>query len=146
VAALSDVVKDPVKRRAVVDDCTALIDAEVGDKRGLTGAAIKAAYMTVKNIKPGFIGSAMNDLLDPFSQKVDPFWADCQAKKANARQFFTLKKAEIANALLGITDARAERSQHKVLVKAYHRLRPQAVSHIGDAMPRLADLIAKHAS
>ena len=45
-----------------------------------------------------------------------------------------------------ITDARAERSQHKVLVKAYHRLRPQAVNHIGDAMPRLADLIAKHAS
>jgi hypothetical protein len=33
-----------------------------------------------------------------------------------------------------------------VLVKAYHRLRPQAVSHIGDAMPRLADLIVKHAS
>ena len=76
MAALSEVVKDPAKRRAVVDDCTALIDAEVGDKRGLTGVAIKAAYMTVKNIKPGFIASAMNDLLDPFSQKVDPFWAD----------------------------------------------------------------------
>jgi hypothetical protein len=57
VAALSDVVKDPAKRRAVVDDCTALIDAEVGDKRGLTGVAIKTAYMTVKNIKPGFIAS-----------------------------------------------------------------------------------------
>jgi hypothetical protein len=146
VAALSDVVKDPAKRRKVVDDCVAMIDAEVGDKRGLTGAAIKAAYMTVKNIKPGFVGSAMNDLLDPFSQKVDPFWADCQAKKSNARQFFSLKKTEIANALLSITDARADRSEHKVLVKAYHRLRPQAVNHIGDAMPRLADVIVKHAS
>jgi hypothetical protein len=146
VPALSDVVKDPVKRRAVVDDCVKLIDAEVGDKRGLTGAAIKAAYMTVKNIKPGFVGAAMNDLLDPFSQKVDPFWAECQAKKSNARQFFALKRAEIANALLSITDQRADRSEHKVLVKAYHRLRPQAVNHIGDAMPRLADVIVKHAS
>ena len=146
MSTLSEVIRDPAKRRAVVDDCTALIDAEVGDKRGLTGAAIKAAYMTVKNIKPGFISSAMNDLLDPFSQKVDPFWADCQAKKSNARQFFTLKKNDVANALLAITDAKAERSQHKVLVKAYHRLRPQAVNHIGDAMPRLADLIVKHAS
>jgi hypothetical protein len=146
VAALSDVVKDPNKRRAVVDDCVQLIEAEVGDKRGLTGAAIKAAYMTVKNIKPGFVTGAMNDLLDPFSQKVDPFWAECQSKKANARQFFSLKKTEIANALLAITDGKADRSEHKVLVKAYHRLRPQAVSHIGDAMPRLADVIVKHAS
>jgi hypothetical protein len=146
VAALSEVVKDPAKRRAVVGDCVSLIEAEVGDKRGLTGAAIKAAYMTVKNIKPGFVSAAMNDLLDPFSAKVDPFWAECQEKKANARQFFALKRGEIANALLSITDGKADRSQHKVLVKAYHRLRPQAVSHIGDAMPRLADVIVKHAS
>jgi hypothetical protein len=146
VAALSDVVKDPTKRRAVVNDCVTLIEAEVGDKRGLTGAAIKAAYLTVKNIKPGFVAQAMNDLLDPFSQKVDPFWVECQQKKANARQFFALKKGEIANALLAITDGKADRSEHKVLVKAYHRLRPQAVNHIGDAMPRLADVIVKHAS
>jgi hypothetical protein len=146
VPALSEVVKDPKKRRAVVDDCVLLIEAEVGDKGGLTGMAIKAAYATVKNIKPGFVGGAMNDLLDPFSDKVDPFWADCQAKKANPRQFFTQKKGEIANALLAITDVRADRSQHKMLVKTYHKLRPQAVNHIGDAMPRLADVIVKHAS
>jgi hypothetical protein len=146
VPALSEVVKDPAKRRRVVDDCVALIDAEVSDKGGLTGVAIKTAYMTVKNVKPGFVAAAMNDLLDPFSQRVDPFWAECQSTKQDPRRFFTTRKADVANALLSITDARAARSDHKVLVKAYHRLRPQAVSHIGDAMPRLSDLIAKHAS
>ena len=144
--ALSEVVKDPTRRRAVVDDCVNLIEAEVHDKSGLTGMAIKAAYGAVKNIKPGFVALAMNDLLDPFSQKVDPFWAECQSKKANARTFFQSKRTDIANALLSITDVRAGKSDHKVLVKAYHKLRPQALSHIGDAMPRLADLIVKHAS
>lgn len=146
MGSLVEVIKDAGRRRQVVDDAATLIDSEVHDKGGLSGMAIKAAYATVKGLRPGMIQMSLDALLDDFSAKVDPFWQQCVAEKAQPRAFFTGRKSEIANALLGITDDRAKKSQHKVLKGAYEKLRPQAVEHIGVAMPRLADLVQKHAS
>lgn len=146
MGSLVETVKDAVRRRLVVDDCVALIEAEVEEKRGLKGRAIKLAYRTVKGLKPGMIGMAMDGLLDDFAARLDPFWQECQATGAEPRDFFVRRKAEVADALLGITDDRARKSPHKVLVSAYTRLRPQAAEHIGVAMPRVAQLLVKHAS
>lgn len=146
MGSLQETVKDQARRKAVIDDCAGLIDAEVSDKGGLSGMAIKAAYATVKGLRPGMIPMAMDGLLDDFSAKVDPFWARCQESGARPRDFFTKEKQAIANALLGITDDRAKKTPHRTLKAAYEKLRPQAVDHIGAAMPRLADLIQKHAS
>ena len=146
MGSLIEVIKDATRRRQVVDDAATLIDSEVHDKGGLSGMAIKAAYASVKALKPGMIQMSMDALLDDFSARVDPFWQKCVEEKAQPRAYFSARKGEIANALLGITDDRAKKSQHKVLKGAYERLRPQAVDHIGAAMPRLADLIQKHAS
>lgn len=145
MGSLHEVTRDPVKRRAVVEDCCALIDAEVADKGGLSGIAIKTAFATVKGVKPGMIPMSMDALLDDFSKQVDPFWAECQKSGEAPRAFFTRKKEAVANALLSITDDRARKSSHGVLVKAYQGLRGKAVEHIGAAMPRFADLLAKHA-
>lgn len=146
MGSLLESIKDPSKRPGVVDDCVRLIDAEVSDKGGFSGVAIKGAYKTVKGLKPNMIGMSMDALLDDFAGKLDPFWLDCQAKGARPRDFFVSKKSEVANALLEITDQRAAKSRHKVLVRAYKGLRGKAVSHIGDAMPRFSELLVKHAS
>lgn len=146
MGSLAEVVKDAAKRRQVIEDCAALIDAEVADKHGFSGAAIKLAYASVKGLRPGMIPMSLDALLDDFSVRIDPLWARCQAEAKAPRVFFTANKIEIANALLSITDDRAKKSQHKILKGAYEKLRPQAVEHIGVAMPRLADLVAKHAS
>ncbi len=146
MGSLVETIKDDSRRRAVVDDCVALIESEVSDKRGMSGLAIKAAFRTVKGVKPGMIPMAMNHLLDDFAAQIDPLWAQCQASGEAPRAWFGSRKSEVANALLSITDERGRKSNHRVLVGAYNKLRPKAVNYIGDAMPRLADLIAKHAS
>lgn len=146
MASLVDVVSDTSKRRQVVDACVDLIHAEVGDKRGVSGLAIKGSYKMVKSLRPGMIGMAMDGLLDDFAAKVDPFWLECQEQGANPRAFFTQRQGQVANALLGITDDRAAKTPNKTLKKAYEKLRPQGVKHIGEAMPRFADLLQKHAS
>jgi len=146
MASLVDVVSDPQRRRKVVDACVTLIEAEVRDKRGLTGVAIKGSFKMVKSLRPGMVGMAMDGLLDDFSGKIDPFWAECQTSGASPRSFFTQRKGAVANALLGITDDRARKTPHKTLKKAYEKLRPQGIKHIGDAMPRFADLLVAHAS
>lgn len=145
MGSLSTVVADDTKRRAVVDDCARLLDAEVSDKRGIKGVAVKAAFKAVKGVSPGMIPMSVDALLDDFATQIDPFWADCQAQGAAPRQFFQSNGNAIANALLTITDQRAQRSTQRVLKGAYSKLRGQAVTHITQAMPRLADLVARHA-
>ena len=146
MGSLVDVINDPAMRRNVVDDCARLLDAEVSDKRGLRGIAVKAAFKTVKGVRPGMIPMSVDALLDDFSAKIDPFWVECQSSDVEPRVFFVRRKSAIAEALLSITDGRASKSPHRVLKGAYNKLRGQATEHIGAAMPRLADLVQKYAS
>ena len=146
MGSLVEVLKDPAKREAVLDDCESLLDAEVADKRGLTGVGVKAAFKTLKAIKPGMIRHTLDDLVDDLATKVDPFWAQCQDERANPQTFFTTNQVAIANALLEITDGRAAQSKFPTIVRAYRTLRPKAVKYIGEAMPRFSQLVSNHAS
>jgi hypothetical protein len=146
MGSLVEVLKDPTKRTAVLDDCEILLNAEVSSKRGLTGVGVKAAFKALKAVKPGMIRHTLDDLVDELAAKVDPFWIQCQEQSANPQTFFTTNKVAIANALLGITDGRAERSKFPTIVRAYKTLRPKAIQYIGDAMPRFSQLVSKHAS
>jgi hypothetical protein len=146
MGSLAEVVTEDAKRRAVVDDCTRLLDAEVSDKRGLKGMAVKAAFKAVKGVRPGTIPMSIDALLDDFATQIDPFWVQCQESGTAPRSFFKSNGDAIANALLKITDDRAAKSTQRVLKGAYSKLRGQAITHITLSMPRLADLVAKHAS
>jgi hypothetical protein len=61
MSTLPDVLTNEEKKPAIVDDCLALIDAEVADKGGISGLAIKAGYAAVKGVKPGFIKQAVSE-------------------------------------------------------------------------------------
>lgn len=145
MASLVEVLKDPGKRRQIVDAGVRVIEAEVADKGGLSGMAIKGTFKVVQSLKPGFVPQALNHLMDDFAAKVDPFWLDCQATKADPRTYFTRRGSEIANALLSITDDRARRGEGPAR-SAYEKLRPEGVKHVVAAMPRLADLCRQYAS
>src|SRR6185503_20397617 len=77
---LASYLTDPAKRDKVLDDCVRLVDDEVGDKGGLSGMGIKAAYAIVKKIKPGFVRNAMNGMLDDFAKNLDPIFQEHLAK------------------------------------------------------------------
>lgn len=146
MGSLVETLKDPAKRPEVIADCQVLLDQEVAGKRGFTGVAVKGAFKIVKSFRPNMIGRAMDDLLDDFALRVDPFWQECQESGAKPASFFSSRRVEIANSLLAVTDERAQNSPNPVLVKAYKSLRGKAVEHIGAAMPRFSALIVKHAS
>ena len=146
MASLIDIAQNPDHRRAIVDDAAKMLDAEVNDKRGLSGKAVKLAFRAVKGVSPGMIPMSIDALLDDFCEAMQPIWEECQASGQAARPFFQARANEVSNALLAITDARADRSTQRVLKSTYGKLRGQAVKHISEAMPRLADLIERHAS
>ncbi|MCU0690874.1 MAG: hypothetical protein MUF54_05670 [Polyangiaceae bacterium] len=143
---LQRILADDTLRKALIDDCVELIDEEVQTKSGLSGVAIKAGYKLVKGVKPGFVADAVDSLLSPFTSALQPIVDEAQATKVQVSQHFIDKRPVVAEALLAITDKRAENSRHKAVRAMYEKLRPAAKKHVEDAVPRVGKLLEKYAA
>jgi hypothetical protein len=131
-------------KSAVVDDCLSLIDAEVADKGGLTGLAIKAGYKVVQGIKPGFVRGVVTDLLPEFASALDPIYQEAKASGSGVPEHFGSNSSRVADALLSITDEKAKRSKSGAIKGTYEKLRGSAKKNVEAAVPRLAKVIEKH--
>jgi hypothetical protein len=145
MASLSEVLLEASKKEAVIDDTVALIDAEVGDKSGISGFAIKAGYKAVKGIKPGFIRQAVTDMLPDFVRALDPVYADAKSQSKPAADYFVANSSKVADALLAVTDARADRVKSGVVKSTYEKLRSSAKKNVEAALPRLGKMVDKFA-
>src|SRR5262245_65606211 len=72
---LRDIASDGDKRKQIIDETIHVVDAEVSDKGGLSGMAIKTAYAMVKGLAPGMMQKLVNGLLDDFMGSLDPLYA-----------------------------------------------------------------------
>jgi hypothetical protein len=133
------------QKTAVIEDCVKLIDAEVSDKGGLTGLAIKAGYKTVQGIKPGFVRQVVTDLLPDFAKALDPVYQEAKTNGATVRDHFAKNSDRVAEALLAITDDKAKRSKSGMVKGTYEKLRGSAKKNVEAAVPRLAAMVEKHA-
>lgn len=143
--ALSEKLLDPAVRPQVVTDCEKLVDEEVASKGGLAGMAIKGAYAVVKAVKSGIVREVLESLLPEFAQKLDPFhdaWAPGRAGPFSA--YLQARAGEVSEALLAITDARAQQTKNSSLRKAYEKLRPTGKKNVEQAVPRLGLLLDRY--
>jgi hypothetical protein len=143
--SLSEVLTNETQKAAVVDECVNVIDAEVADKGGISGLAIKAGYGAVKGVKPGFIKQAVSDLLPEFANALDPIFQEARSNGGPVSEYFVKNGGRVADALLAITDAKAERSKSAVVKGTYDKLRGTAKKNVEAAVPRLGKLIEKFA-
>jgi hypothetical protein len=137
--------QDPAVRSRILDDALGVVEAEVGDKGGLGGLAIKATFGLVKGVGAGFMHKALDKLFDEFIGCFeDPYQRAVNAGKSPGALIVT-EKSKVASALLSITDAKVRRADNPLIQKAYDKLRPSAQKHVEDAAPRLAGLLDRHA-
>ena len=129
-------------RAAVVEDCLQILDAEVGDKSGLSGLAIKAGFAAVKSVKPGFLREAVLELLPEFAAALEPLYQDARSRNVPVGEHFLSNRPRVAQALLAITDAKARGVPSGVVKSAYERLRGAAERNVEAAVPRLARLVS----
>src|SRR5580698_6423333 len=132
------------KKDQVVDDCCTLIDAEVKDKGGISGLAIKAGYSAIKGVKPGFVRTVVSDLLPEFARALDPFYQEAKTSGRPVADFFASHSDRVAEALLAITDAKAQKSKNGLVKGTYDKLRGTAKKNVEAAIPRLGKMVEAH--
>ncbi|NNG34450.1 DUF6918 family protein [Nakamurella aerolata] len=134
------------RRSAVVADLGAVVEAEVKDKKGISGAAIKTGFAAARKVSPGLTDRALNRMLPDFAAALDPFWADfTSAGGGDFGSYLSGRKAEVSAALLAVTDKRVEGSSREAIKKAYRGMRGKAEDNVQAALPRLGAALQRHA-
>jgi hypothetical protein len=132
--------KEPV-RAQVVNDCVELIDTQLKQK----GFVIKSAYATIKAIKKRFVPEVVDGLLDDWLGKLQPHhdkWS--AAKQSSFSDYVIARSDDVAEDLLSVTDARAQRTSHTTAKKMYQRMRDSAKKNVVEAIPELSRMIERH--
>ena len=143
---LKNIIGDQAKRTAVIADCVDLVNAEVKSKTGLGGLAVKAAFAVVKAIKPHILEESVDNMLDEFVDRLQPLYAKYQddGSSGTLEAYLGARASDTADALLAITDRRAERAKNRTLANAYYKLRPKGKTHVEQAAPGVGRVLDKH--
>jgi hypothetical protein len=145
-ATLQEILLAPDTQPQVLADCYTLIEQELSDKSGMSGAAVKLAYKTVNTFMPGHVHHMVEVLLPDMVGQLEPFWVDFSASGSSGFGDYLAKRSdEVTQALLSVSDARAAGSGRPTVVRAYGSVRGSAVKHITAALPRVGDLVQKYA-
>jgi len=131
---------DPV-RPQVIEDCCALIDAQVKTR----GMMVRASYATIKTIKRKFVPETVDALLDDWMGKLQPYHDRWSAGGGGTfSEYLIARSDEVAEDLLSVTDERAEKTSHTTARKMYLKMRGSAKQNVVESMPELATLIERH--
>lgn len=134
------------KRAQLIDDAVALLDAEVGDKSGLGGIAVKAAFSVLKATGGSFIRKAIDKLFDDFVAALEDPYARATGAGLTPGGLIEREKTQVAASLLRVADDKVKGANNTTVQKAYEKLRPAAQKHVEAAAPRIAALLDRHAA
>jgi hypothetical protein len=133
----------------VVADCEELVTNEVGEMSGVTGAAVKLAYNTVRRYDANHIHAMIETILPSAADALQPYWEGFTAQftpsSGDFGAYLAARDEEVAEALLAITDRRRDNSNRPVIVKAYNTIRGRAIKQVKATLPALGALIQKYA-
>ncbi|MBR7837760.1 hypothetical protein KDL01_31080 [Actinospica durhamensis] len=139
---LQEALLAPDVRPNVIADAVTLVEEEVSEK----GLIIKGAYKTVTAFASNIVKDVIDALLPDFLEKLQPYWVDFAANGGGSfGDYLAGRGAEVSEALLSVTDARAANSERAPLRKAYNAVRPSGVKNVESALPRLGALVQKYA-
>ena len=146
-ATLQEILLAPETQPQVIADCYALIQQEVSDMSGISGTAVKLAYKTVTTFAPGHVRHMVETLLPDMVNQLQPFWAGFTTSGVSGFGDYLAKRGEeVSEALLSVTDARAEASDRPTIIKAYRTVRGGAAKHVQAALPQVGDLVLRYAA
>ena len=149
-ATLEALLCEGPRRDDTLAACEALVDKEVQAKTGISGMAVRSGYKVVRALRPGIVRDLLDKLVPEFCRALEPRFEAARSRGGPLPEAFEAEMladpGAVAEALLSVTDARAERAENKVLRKTYARLRGGARAHVEAAVPNLArtlrDLLA----
>lgn len=139
---LADILLAEDYRDTVVAQVSDVVEDQIAKRKGLSGAGIRTALKMAKANRPDILPVVINRLLPDFCEALEPhFQAFLASDETDFPRFVSQREEDIQEAMLSVTDARAEHSQNKTFKKMYRQLRGTAGQEVRAILPRLAVLV-----
>jgi hypothetical protein len=149
MATLQEMLLAPHTQPHVVADCEELVASQVAELSGVTGAAVKLAYSTVRKFDSDHVHAMIETILPNVADALQPYWAQFTAEytatSGDFGAFLAAREDQVSEALLAITDRRRDNSNRPAIVKAYNAIRGRAGKEVKAALPALGRLVQKYA-
>lgn len=132
-------------RPKLISDCAAVVDSEVASKKGIGGMVIKTGYKAFTALKPNIVPEAVDYLLNDFVEKLDVHYETfSKSGETSFEGWARPRDMQIANDLLGVTDAIIARSSKTALKKIYAGMRKVAERNVAQAIPAVGRLVDRY--
>ena len=139
---LADILLADDYRDTAVTRITAVVEQQIARRKGLSGAGLRTALKMAKSNRPDVLPAMINRLLPEFCEALDPYFQQFQASdESDFQRFVMQRESELTEAMLSVTDARAEHAQNKTFKRMYKQLRGTAGNELGAALPDIAALV-----
>ncbi|MGQ0586261.1 MAG: DUF6918 family protein [Gammaproteobacteria bacterium] len=136
---------DDSRREDLIADIVDVVEDHIAQRPGLRGVALRAAMGAVNRRLPDAIPRSVARLLPDFTAALEPLHA--RSRGAGGVEFARILKrdrAQVAEAVLAIADARVAASSNGALKAFYARFRGIAEHEAEALVPALADVLARH--
>lgn len=142
---LSKILLNPKHRDAIIADCVNRVEARVANATGLKGLGLKASLSAIKKVKPDAVPRAVTHMLPEFAAALDPIYQRFRASgERDFSRYLKQHSAEAREALMAITDARADATSHSALRSGYRKLRGTLATELEAMLPELVKGVSAH--
>lgn len=135
---LSELLLDPKHRDAIIADCVNRVEARVANASGLKGLGLKTGLAAIKKVKPDAVPRAVTRMLPEFAAALNPIYQRFRASgERDFSRYLKQHAAEAREALMAITDSKADATSHNALRSGYRRLRGTLAAELEAMLPEL---------
>lgn len=131
-------------RERFLRDVAELVQDEVDSQTGITAFAVRGSYRIAQGLRPNFLPSALRQLYPDFASRLGEVVSK-KSEHQSYRDLFIAEEERVAASLLAVADERAQAIQRKVLRSAYMKIRSHAERYVRKAVPRLGEILDRHA-
>ena len=145
MAKPSELLLDEARREQVIRDLAAMVEDYVAHRSGFRGITLRTGLAAVRRKLPDAIPRTVTRLLPEFLGALDGLHE--RSKARNGRDFAAFLKREpalVGETMMGIADARVERSTHAGVKSFYAKFRSTAEHEAEGLVPGIAEVLAKH--
>ena len=142
---LTEVLSDDARREELIADLTEMVEEYVAERSGFRGITLRTGLAAVRRKLPDAIPRTITRLLPDFLAALDPLHAQSKARNgADFARFLKNDPALVGETMMGIADARVQRSTNPALKAFYARFRRTAEHEAEEIVPGIADVLARH--
>ncbi len=144
-SSLSGILLSLGQPETLVNDLARTLETHIAAKGGISGAAMKIGFNTLRAAKPDIAATAARKLLPDIAKALDPLYAEFKKTQGlDFGSYLSQQAPRAATVVLDAVDARMATIHNTTAKSLYKRFRGSAGDELQKLLPAFGSVLATH--